>query len=79
VPVRVPTSDLSLGGCYIENMFTLHIGAHLTMKLWIGEGKVNVNGIVKTCDPVFGNGVQFVEIEPSERATLQTYLGAATD
>ena len=37
VPMRVSTTDLSLGGCYVENMFTLNIGAHLTMALWIGR------------------------------------------
>ena|SRR5437763_2377485 len=63
VPIHATTADLSLGGCYIENMSTLPLGAHLTMTLWIGEDKLQISGIVKTCDPVFGNGIQFVDID----------------
>jgi hypothetical protein len=74
VPVRVPTSDLSLGGCYIENMFTLHIGDHLTVGLWIGTEKLKISGIVRTCDPVFGNGIEFLEIDPLDRLKLEAYL-----
>jgi hypothetical protein len=79
VPVRVMITYVRLGGCYIENMFTLHgRGASHDEALDCGK-KMNINGIVDTCDRVFGNGIQFAEIEPSERVTLQTYLGAATD
>lgn len=79
IPMRVSTSDLSLGGCYIENMFTLPIGARLTIGLWIGTERVQLTGIVKTCDPVFGNGIQFVEAQPEKIAKLENYLAAATD
>ena len=74
MPVRVPTSDLSLGGCYIESMFTLHIGDHLAVGLWIGAEKLKISGIVRTCDPVFGNGIEFLEIDPLDRAKLEAYL-----
>lgn len=74
VPMRVTTSDLSLGGCYIENMFTLPVGALLTISLWIGEEKLTIGGLVKTSDPVFGNGIQFVKIEDSDRVKLENYL-----
>lgn len=79
VPLRVSTSDLSLGGCYIENMFTLPIGTHLTIALWIGEEKLKISGLVKTCDPVFGNGIQFVDLPPADRVKLQTYLDAVDE
>ena len=63
-----------LGGCYIENMFTLHIGAHLTMTLWLGEQQIEIDAMVKTCDPVFGNGIEFLEVPPLERFKLRAYL-----
>jgi len=74
VPIRITTIDLSLGGCDIENLFTLHIGAHLTMTLWLGEQRIKIDAIVKTCDPVFGNGIEFLEVAPLERFKLRAYL-----
>lgn len=80
VPYRpLTTADLSVGGCYVENMFTLPIGAHLTMHLWLGEEKMQVSGIVKTCDRAFGNGIQFFDLQDSDRAKLESYLNSAAD
>lgn len=79
VPMRVSTTDLSLGGCYTENMFTLPMGAHLTITLWLGENKIKATGLVKTCDPVFGNGIQFIDIQPSDKTKLAAYLSTAFD
>ena len=72
--MRVSTTDLSLCGCYIENMYTLPIGARLKIGLWIEEEKLKISGIVKTCDPVFGNGIQFLEISAQDRDQLEKYL-----
>ena len=79
MPVRVSTTDLSLGGCYIENMFTLHIGGHLTVGLWIGTEKLKISAIVRTCDPVFGNGIEFLEIDPLDRLKLEAYLNGVNE
>ena len=79
VPIRVTTAYLSVGSCYIENMFTLPIGAHLEMALWIGEEKLKINAIVRTCDPVFGNGIEFSKLEPLDRFKLRTYLNALNE
>jgi PilZ domain-containing protein len=79
VPMRITTTDVSLGGCYIESMFTLPIGAHLTITLWIGEEKLKISGLVKTCDPVFGNGIEFVELPPLERFKLRAYLDSVNE
>ena len=35
--MRTATSDISLGGCYVEMMFTLERGAHLEMTFDTGE------------------------------------------
>ncbi len=77
VPIRVPTSDISLYGCYIENMYTLPVGCRMKIKLWIAEKKLDIDGVVKTCDPVFGNGIQFLEMDDQARTELQKYLDAA--
>jgi hypothetical protein len=79
IPQRVSTSDLSLGGCYIENMFTLPMGAHVTIGLWIGNEKLQIGAKVKTCDPVFGNGIEFVEMLPADREKLEAFLNAVNE
>jgi PilZ domain len=75
VPIRATTADLSASGCYIENMFTLPIGAQVAITLWLHREKVTVQAIVKTRYPHFGNGIQFVEVDASQQASLEAYLG----
>jgi hypothetical protein len=79
IPTRVSTTDLSLNGCYIENMYTLPIGARLNIGLWIQEEKLKISGMVKTCDPVFGNGIQFLEMSEQDRDQLEKYLDALNE
>lgn len=76
VPIRGATSDLSLGGCYIETMFPLPIGTVLNLKLQI-EGTLLIEATVVTCDLQVGNGIQFVKMLPEDRAELKAYLEAA--
>lgn len=49
-PLRGATSDLSLGGCYMETIFPLPIGTNLELKLQL-EDTLLVLGTVVTCDP----------------------------
>jgi hypothetical protein len=58
-PARLHIADLSLGGCYIETMFTMSVGAKLKMILWIGDKKLEARALVVTCHPQFGNGIEF--------------------
>ena len=50
-PLRGATSDLSLGGCYMETIFPLPIGTNLELKLQL-EDTLLVLGTVVTCDPL---------------------------
>jgi PilZ domain len=61
-PLRTTACDLSVGGCYVEAMFSLEIGAKLQMKRWLGSAVLEVAGIVATCYPQVGNGIQFSRI-----------------
>ena len=47
-PLRVKTTDLSIGGLYVEMMFTLEVGTKLKIVLWIDDVKVSTGGIVMT-------------------------------
>jgi hypothetical protein len=56
----------------------LRIGGHLTVGLWIGPQKLKISAI-RTCDPVFGNGIEFLEIDPLDRLKLEAYLNGVND
>lgn len=72
-PLRGATSDLSLGGCYIESIFPLPMGTHLELKLRL-EGTLLLLGTVVTCDPQVGNGIQFTKMLPEDLEELRLFL-----
>ena len=74
VPMQVSTTDLSVGGCYIQSIYTLPIGTRLKISIPIADEKLLVHGIVKTCHQSFGNGVQFLEMAPADRVKLESFL-----
>jgi c-di-GMP-binding flagellar brake protein YcgR len=78
-PMREQTSDLSLGGCYIETMITIPVGTRLDVALWLGEEKVTINAIVVTCYPQVGNGIQFLAMPPAVRNQVRSFLESLRD
>jgi hypothetical protein len=75
VSTRAATSDISLGGCYVEMMFTLEKGVRLEMIFHIGE-PILVLGTVVTCDPHVGNGIEFSKMLPEDEARVTTLFGS---
>lgn len=73
-PVRVETSDLSLGGCYIQTKLAIPAGTRLDITLCLGKEKVMISGVVVTCYPQFGNGIQFLSMPLAERDRVRTFL-----
>ena len=73
-PLRVKTADLSLDGFYVEMMFTLEVGTKLKIVLWIDDVKVSTGGIVMTRDLQVGNGIEFTDMAPEDRARLKHFL-----
>jgi c-di-GMP-binding flagellar brake protein YcgR len=49
-PLLVKTADLSIGGLYVEMMFTLEVGTKLKLVLWINDVKLSIGGLVVTRD-----------------------------
>ncbi len=76
-PIRGATSDLSLGGCYIETIFPFPLNTTLELILQIGS-TVLVVGRVVTRDPNVGNGIKFTRLLPEDREELRSYLEAAS-
>jgi c-di-GMP-binding flagellar brake protein YcgR len=75
-PFRVKTTDLSLGGCYVEMMFTLEVGTKVNLTLSLNDAKVSTEGIVVTRDLQVGNGIQFTGMDAEDRARLKRFLEA---
>ena len=72
-PLHCSTSDLSLGGCYIESMYPFPAGTCLDLKLEAGATLLITAKIV-TCDPQFGNGIQFLRMLPEHEIALRKFL-----
>ena len=73
-PIRCTTSDLSLGGCYIESMYPIPVDTAVELKLQIVEETLIIFAKVVTSFPQVGNGFRFVKILPEDRAALSAFL-----
>jgi len=76
VPMRIETTDLSRGGCYIQLMMPLPVGGRVHAKLWLDGYPIVVRGRVVTRHPEFGNGIMFLEFEGEGEHLLKRYLEA---
>jgi len=75
-PIRGETADLSLGGFYIEMMFTLDIGTQVDITIQVGDSTLLATGEVVTCDRTVGNGIRFTSMLPEDREDLERFLQA---
>ena len=73
-PVRGETADLSLGGFYIEMLFTLETGTKVDITLQLGESTLLAMGEVVTCDRTVGNGIRFTRMLAEDREELDSFL-----
>jgi hypothetical protein len=78
-PIRTKVADLTLGGCYLEMMFTLDMGTELKITLWINDVKVSTGGRVVTRFRNLGNGIEFTEMSLEDRSRLEQFLATAQD
>jgi len=76
-PLRVKSADLSLGGLYVEMMFTLEVGTKLKIVLWLNDVQVSTGGMVVTRDLQVGNGIKFLDLATEERLRLKRFLAVA--
>jgi c-di-GMP-binding flagellar brake protein YcgR len=73
-PIRTATSETSLGGCYVETMFTFAVGTMLKMTLWLGDERVITPCRVATCFPQVGNGIEFMAMNTGDQEKLERFL-----
>lgn len=69
-PTWAHVADISLGGCYLEMVFTIPVKSAVKLKLTIAETSFAAEGMVVTSHPGVGIGVKFTEMSPADEATL---------
>ena len=74
VPIRLATTDLSRGGCYIELIMPLAVGVRVQATLWLDAHPIVIQGRVVTCHPQYGNGMMFEKFEGQAEQLLHQYL-----
>ncbi|MGB8012783.1 MAG: PilZ domain-containing protein [Terriglobales bacterium] len=74
-PMRLETTNLSRGGCYIQPASTLPVGIRVQTTLWLdGAAPIVMHGRVISRHPQFGNGIVFVDFEGQAEPLLNQYL-----
>jgi len=76
VPLRLQTTDLSRGGCYVQLVTPLPIGTYVDATLWLDQSPVRIRSRVVTRHPQFGNGIMFLEFHDCAESLLWRYLDA---
>ena len=76
IPLRVKTTDLSRGGCYIKLTVPLGVGGRIRAQLSLDGQPIVARGRVVTRHPDFGNGIMFLEFEGEGEKLLRQYLAA---
>ena len=76
IPLRMETTDLSRGGCYVELILTLPLATYVRATLWLGNQPIHIRGRVVTRHPQFGNGIMFLTFEANGEELLSRYLDA---
>ena len=77
LPSRCPdvTSDLSLGGCYVESLNSVKVGQVLNLSLSLPSKKtLRFRGEVRYTQPTIGFGLKFLKLSPFEQATLEALI-----
>jgi len=68
------TSELGLGGCYVDALNPFPEGTLVGLRILRDQGVFETQAKVVYCDPRFGMGLAFTEMEPDQRSLLETWL-----
>ena len=74
VATHAQTSDISLGGCYVETSSILSPGTKLKLVFSIDDGQLHADGTVTRIDPGTGVAVQFKELTRENRDHMHRVL-----
>jgi hypothetical protein len=68
------TSELGLGGCYIDVLNPFPEGTAVQLRILRDQGIFETQAKVVYCDPKFGMGLAFSEMMPDQRSLLEIWL-----
>lgn len=68
------TRDLSLGGCFVKTAAPLPKGSRIRVRIEHARAEFTAIGRVTDNVSTGGMGVEFIEIEPNDRAILEKWL-----
>jgi hypothetical protein len=72
------TRDLSAGGCFVKTAASLPKGSRIRVRIEHAGAKFTAVGRVTDNVSAEGMGVEFIEMEPDDRAILQKWLTGET-
>ena len=68
------TSDLSVGGCYVETARPFKVDTCLKIALSIAPQEFSIKGIVRASYPDVGMGIEFLDLSWQDTRTLHDFL-----
>jgi len=68
------TSELGLGGCYIDALNPFPTGTLVQLRILRDQGVFETEAKVVYCDPRFGMGLAFTGVTSDQRAILEAWL-----
>ena len=68
------TRDLSAGGCFVKTAAPLPEGSRIRMRIMHSGSEFAATGRVTENVTAEGMGVEFIEMEPGDRAVLEKWL-----
>ncbi len=68
------TSELGLGGCYVDALNPFSPGTVVELRLLRDQGVFETKAKVVYSDPSFGMGMAFVEMTTEQKAVLEEWL-----
>jgi hypothetical protein len=68
------TSELGLGGCYVDALNPFPKGTPVELRIHRDQGLFETKAKVVYCDPRFGMGLAFTEMKPEQRSLLEAWL-----
>jgi PilZ domain-containing protein len=68
------TSEIGLGGCYVDVLNPLPVGTLVGLRILRDQGVFETKAKVVYIDAGFGMGVAFIEMAADQRSVLETWL-----
>ena len=68
------TSELGIGGCYVDSLNPFPEGTLVGLRILRDQGVFETKAKVVYCDARFGMGLAFTDMTPDQRSLLEAWL-----